>query len=87
MAWTDYDTAVGTLVTHIGNEAWENAETQLMVCQARLAQLAEGNNGGESYRFDSSRSLLKELEAKILAKRSQVNTNRFVLTRQNYASR
>lgn len=83
MAFSDYTSALETLRTHIGNQAWGNARDQLMVCRAWLASLAEGSTEGKSVKFLESQ--LDKLEESIKARHAAGNSpNRLGTARTSY---
>lgn len=83
MAFSDYTSALATLRTHIGNQAWDDARDQLLTCRAWLASLPEGSTEGKSVKFLESQ--LDKLETAINARHAAGNSpNRLGVARTAY---
>lgn len=88
MAFSDYQSALTTLRTHLTNEAWQSARKQLAICRAWLAEEEkQGTFEGASYTLASDEldKIGEALDA--LAATSVSPQNRVGITRMNYVSR
>ena len=88
MALSDFQSAMTTLRTLVSADNWDGVRKQLMVCRSHLAEIPEGGSDGTSVSFQAEQ--LDKIEAdvkELIARSRRRTTDRFVHTRQNYATR